>query len=150
MKNSSRRAKRAVTSNGAVSRNDLASVRSPATIATSNLGRSAVSATRARYLGSGAGFDSFIEAGPVGPGGRVAGVDMTPEIRRGGRHVRRRQGRGHAPRLRRLWLRVYGPPPPPEIPAGGGRCQVSPGYPGVPRIPGELHHMWVFAKPARW
>jgi arsenite methyltransferase len=28
--------------------------------------------------GSGAGFDSFIAAGQVGPGGHVAGVDMTP------------------------------------------------------------------------
>src|SRR6266702_3213874 len=30
-------------------------------------------------VGSGGGFDSFIAAGQVGPGGRVAGVDMTPE-----------------------------------------------------------------------
>ena len=29
-------------------------------------------------VGSGAGFDSFIAAGQVGPGGRVVGVDMTP------------------------------------------------------------------------
>ena len=31
-------------------------------------------------LGSGAGFDAFIAARAVGPGGRVIGVDMTPEM----------------------------------------------------------------------
>lgn len=31
-------------------------------------------------VGSGAGFDSFIAAGQVGAGGRVIGVDMTPEM----------------------------------------------------------------------
>src|SRR5258708_5743478 len=31
-------------------------------------------------VGSGAGFDSFIAAGQVGSGGRVVGVDMTPEM----------------------------------------------------------------------
>jgi arsenite methyltransferase len=31
-------------------------------------------------VGSGAGFDSFIAAGQVGPEGRVVGVDMTPEM----------------------------------------------------------------------
>src|SRR5207253_2198389 len=31
-------------------------------------------------VGSGAGFDSFIAAGQVGPSGRVVGVDMTPEM----------------------------------------------------------------------
>lgn len=31
-------------------------------------------------LGSGAGFDSFIAAGKVGPAGRVVGVDMTEEM----------------------------------------------------------------------
>ena len=31
-------------------------------------------------VGSGAGFDSFIAAGQVGPTGRVVGVDMTPEM----------------------------------------------------------------------
>ena len=31
-------------------------------------------------IGSGAGFDSFIAAGLVGPGGHVVGVDMTPEM----------------------------------------------------------------------
>ncbi|HKZ56763.1 MAG TPA: arsenite methyltransferase [Thermodesulfovibrionales bacterium] len=31
-------------------------------------------------LGSGAGFDAFLSAMRVGPGGRVIGVDMTPEM----------------------------------------------------------------------
>ena len=31
-------------------------------------------------VGSGAGFDSFVAAGQVGPTGRVVGVDMTPEM----------------------------------------------------------------------
>jgi len=31
-------------------------------------------------LGSGAGFDCFVAAGQVGPGGYVIGVDMTPEM----------------------------------------------------------------------
>jgi len=31
-------------------------------------------------IGSGAGFDSFIAAGQVGPGGQVAGIDMTAEM----------------------------------------------------------------------
>src|SRR5262245_5283368 len=31
-------------------------------------------------VGSGAGFDSFIAAGQVGPGGQVVGVDMTAEM----------------------------------------------------------------------
>jgi len=31
-------------------------------------------------LGSGGGFDVFIAAGKVGPGGRAIGVDMTPEM----------------------------------------------------------------------
>lgn len=31
-------------------------------------------------IGSGAGFDSFIAAGQVGLGGRVVGIDMTPEM----------------------------------------------------------------------
>jgi arsenite methyltransferase len=31
-------------------------------------------------VGSGAGFDSFIAAGQVSPGGHVVGVDMTPEM----------------------------------------------------------------------
>src|SRR5919206_4516247 len=31
-------------------------------------------------VGSGAGFDTFVAAGQVGPTGRVVGVDMTPEM----------------------------------------------------------------------
>jgi arsenite methyltransferase len=31
-------------------------------------------------VGSGAGFDTFVAAGQVGPDGRVVGVDMTPEM----------------------------------------------------------------------
>jgi arsenite methyltransferase len=31
-------------------------------------------------VGSGAGFDTFIAAGQVGPTGQVIGVDMTPEM----------------------------------------------------------------------
>jgi arsenite methyltransferase len=31
-------------------------------------------------VGSGAGFDSFMAVGQVGPGGHVTGVDMTPEM----------------------------------------------------------------------
>jgi arsenite methyltransferase len=31
-------------------------------------------------VGSGAGFDSFVAAGQVGPSGRAVGVDMTPEM----------------------------------------------------------------------
>ncbi len=31
-------------------------------------------------VGSGAGFDSFVAAGQVGPTGRVVGVDMTAEM----------------------------------------------------------------------
>ena len=31
-------------------------------------------------IGSGGGFDCFIAAGQVGPGGQVAGIDMTAEM----------------------------------------------------------------------
>jgi SAM-dependent methyltransferase len=56
-------------------------------------------------VGSGAGFDSFIAAGQIGPGGQVIGVDMTPEMlaksRRtadalGLRHVEFREGLAEA------------------------------------------------------
>lgn len=40
-------------------------------------------------LGSGGGMDSFIAALSVGPGGRVIGVDMTPEMVQRGRHLAR-------------------------------------------------------------
>src|SRR6266702_1932034 len=45
-------------------------------------------------VGSGAGFDSFIAAGQVGPGGRVAGVDMTPEMLARSRQAARVLGLG--------------------------------------------------------
>ena len=58
MKNSSRRARRAVTSDGTAPSNVLASARSPAAIATSNLARSALSAFGQRdlYWSLGIGF----------------------------------------------------------------------------------------------
>jgi arsenite methyltransferase len=42
--------------------------------------RSLVPGERVVDVGSGAGLDSFVAAGQVGPGGRVVGVDMTPEM----------------------------------------------------------------------
>ena len=45
-------------------------------------------------VGSGGGFDSFIAAGQVGPGGRVAGVDMTPEMLARSRQAARVLGLG--------------------------------------------------------
>ena len=42
--------------------------------------RSLARGERVVDVGSGAGFDSFIAAGQVGPGGRVVGVDMTAEM----------------------------------------------------------------------
>ena len=42
--------------------------------------RRPVSGERVVDVGSGAGFDSFVAAGHVGPAGRVVGVDMTPEM----------------------------------------------------------------------
>jgi len=37
-------------------------------------------AERVIDIGSGAGFDTFVAAGQVGPAGQVIGVDMTPEM----------------------------------------------------------------------
>jgi arsenite methyltransferase len=47
-------------------------------------------------VGSGAGFDSFIAAGQVGPGGQVVGVDMTPEMLAKSRQTAEVLGLGHA------------------------------------------------------
>ncbi len=46
-------------------------------------------------VGSGAGFDSFIAAGKVGPGGQVTGVDMTPEMLAKARQTAAALGLGH-------------------------------------------------------
>ncbi len=43
-------------------------------------------------LGSGAGFDCFLAAQRVGPGGRVIGVDMTPEMVERARELAARHG----------------------------------------------------------
>jgi SAM-dependent methyltransferase len=45
-------------------------------------------------VGSGGGFDSFVAAGLVGPGGRVVGVDMTPEMLAKSRETARVLGLG--------------------------------------------------------
>ncbi len=45
--------------------------------------------------GSGAGFDSFIAAGQVGPTGRVCGIDMTPEMLTKSRDNARALGLAH-------------------------------------------------------
>lgn len=42
--------------------------------------RGLVPGERVVDVGSGAGFDSFVAAGQVGPRGHVVGVDMTPEM----------------------------------------------------------------------
>ena len=42
--------------------------------------RPLVAGERVVDVGSGAGFDSFVAAGQVGPSGRVVGVDMTTEM----------------------------------------------------------------------
>jgi len=42
--------------------------------------RRLASGERVVDVGSGAGFDSFIAAGQVGPAGQVVGIDMTPEM----------------------------------------------------------------------
>ena len=46
-------------------------------------------------VGSGAGFDSFIAAGQVGPGGQVVGIDMTPEMLAKSRQTATALGLGH-------------------------------------------------------
>lgn len=46
-------------------------------------------------LGSGAGFDCFLAAREVGPGGRVIGVDMTPEMVEKARENARKGGYGN-------------------------------------------------------
>ncbi len=45
--------------------------------------------------GSGAGFDSFIAAGQVGPEGRVVGIDMTEEMLAKSRATAGQMGLGH-------------------------------------------------------
>src|SRR5262245_22675742 len=46
-------------------------------------------------VGSGGGFDSFSAAGQVGPGGEVAGVDMTAEMLAKSRQTAEALGLGH-------------------------------------------------------
>src|SRR5216683_127410 len=46
-------------------------------------------------VGSGAGFDSFIAAGQVGPSGGVAGIDMTAEMLAKSRQTGDALGLGH-------------------------------------------------------
>lgn len=46
-------------------------------------------------VGSGAGFDSFVAAGQVGPDGEVVGVDMTPEMLLRSRKTARTLGLGN-------------------------------------------------------
>jgi arsenite methyltransferase len=46
-------------------------------------------------VGSGAGFDTFVAAGQVGPTGRVIGVDMTPEMLAKSRETTRQLGLDH-------------------------------------------------------
>jgi len=46
-------------------------------------------------VGSGAGFDTFIAAGQVGDGGRVVGVDMTPEMLKKSRATAEELGFAH-------------------------------------------------------
>lgn len=46
-------------------------------------------------VGSGAGFDSFIAAGQVGDGGRVVGIDMTPEMLKKSRETAEALGAGN-------------------------------------------------------
>lgn len=49
-------------------------------------------------IGSGAGFNTFVAAGWVGHGGRVVGVDMTPEMVCPGPRRRTRPGSCRVPR----------------------------------------------------
>lgn len=46
-------------------------------------------------VGSGAGFDSFIAAGQVGPGGQVVGIDMTAEMLSKSRQMAEALGLAH-------------------------------------------------------
>ena len=46
-------------------------------------------------VGSGAGFDAFIAAGQVGPGGQVVGIDMTAEMLAKSRQTAEALGLGH-------------------------------------------------------
>ena len=66
-------------------------------------------------VGSGAGFDSFIAAGQVGPGGQVISIDMTPEMLAKSRqtsealglaHVRFREGLAEALPVEDGWADV--------------------------------------------
>jgi SAM-dependent methyltransferase len=66
-------------------------------------------------VGSGAGFDSFIAAGQVGPGGQVTGVDMTAEMLAKSRqtaeelgyaHVQFREGFAEALPVEDVWADV--------------------------------------------
>src|SRR5712691_2819689 len=66
-------------------------------------------------VGSGGGFDSFIAAGQVGPGGQVAGIDMTTEMLARSRrtaealglaHVQFREGLAEALPVEDAWADV--------------------------------------------
>jgi SAM-dependent methyltransferase len=66
-------------------------------------------------VGSGGGFDSFIAAGQVGPGGQVAGIDMTAEMLARSRqtaealglaHVQFREGLAEALPVEDAWADV--------------------------------------------
>ena len=57
--------------------------------------RTLVAGERVVDVGSGAGFDTFIAAGQVGPTGQVIGVDMTPEMLAKSRATTRALGLGH-------------------------------------------------------
>jgi arsenite methyltransferase len=57
--------------------------------------RPVVPGDRIVEVGSGGGFDSFVAAHLVGPGGRVVGVDMTPEMLAKSRETARLLGLDH-------------------------------------------------------